>query len=146
MSLTLFKLNTHSLFITLAPGKSWPLSPPRNSLCRSQMHTSYTSSLLGILGSCTGTGRRKSTCMWLKCRVVSAHSRICAAPGTRTKPRLLVNDLNWLQQRLISSAWWLGPSGSRLCILLNINLYSHVSALYRLLFMSWRNKSESLYV
>lgn len=102
------------------------------------------SSILGIQGSCTGTGSRQNTCTWLKCCVVSAWSRIRVAAGTLTKPELLVNDLDRLKQRLISSAWWLGPLGRGLSILQNIYLYSRVSALYRPLFMRRRNKSESI--
>lgn len=64
-----------------------------------------------------------------------------------TKPGLLANKLNRPTQGLFSSAEWLGPSGPIANGSLSINLCPHVSAIYRLYFISKQNnKCEALYL
>lgn len=64
-----------------------------------------------------------------------------------TKPGLLANKLNRPTQGLFSSAEWLEPSGPIANGSLSINLCPHVSAIYRLYFISnQNNKCEALYL
>ncbi len=123
----------------------WPL---RAWNSQTQLQYSYISS---IYEGCTQMwGIIKTPARLLKCYAVfGVLAQLSTFPELLplTKPGLLANKLNRPTQGLFSSAEWLGPSGPTANGSLNINLCPHVSAIYRLYFISNRNnKCEALYL
>lgn len=126
----------------------WVMWPLRAWNSQTQLQYSYISS---IYEGCTQMwGIIKTPARLLKCYAVFG---VLAQRSTfpellpLTKPGLLANKLNRTTQGLFSSAEWLGPSGPTANGSLNIHLCPHVSAIYRLYFISNRNnKCEALYL
>lgn len=115
---------------------------------QTQLQYCYTSS---IYEACTQMwGIIKTPARLLKCYAVfGVLAQLSTFPELLplTKPGLLANKLNRPTQGLFSSAEWLGPSGPTANGSLNINLCPHVSAVYRLYFISnQNNKCETLYL
>ncbi len=115
---------------------------------QTQLQYSYTSS---IYEGCTQMwGIIKTPARLLKCYAVfGVLAQLSTFPELLplTKTGLLANKLNRPTQGLFSSAEWLGPSGPTANGSLNINLCPHVSAVYRLYFISNpNNKCEALYL